>query len=135
LKICDPLERAIILAGVSSGLSSNEIIRLRVKEFKNEYDPKTEITTLNLRREKVRFDFVTFLSPECSRAVWDYVNFRNRTLKIDCEKLGKINKALNYFTCIMRSFQILSALTPFIKLGCLSHQFNVTHYADATSKV
>ena len=35
LKICDTLERVIILVGVSSGLSSNEIIRLSAKDFKN----------------------------------------------------------------------------------------------------
>jgi integrase len=81
LKVCDPLEKALILVGVSSGLSTNEIIRLTVKQFKDGYDPETKITTLSLRRQKVKFDFVTFLSPEASTAVWDYLDYRNRKTK------------------------------------------------------
>ncbi|KKH47545.1 tyrosine-type recombinase/integrase [Methanosarcina sp. 1.H.A.2.2] len=81
LKVCDPLEKAVLLIGVSSGLSSNEIRNLKIKEFKKGYDPETEITTLVLRREKVAVDFVTFISPEGSRAVWDYLAFRERKPK------------------------------------------------------
>lgn len=40
LKICDPLAKAILLVGASSGLPSNEIIMLKVKDFKTGYDPK-----------------------------------------------------------------------------------------------
>jgi hypothetical protein len=69
LKVCEPLEKALILVGVSSGLSKDEIIRLTVKQFKDGYDPETKITTLPLRRQKVKFDFVTFLSPETSQVV------------------------------------------------------------------
>lgn len=82
LKVCDPFEKALILVGVSSGLSANEIRNLKIKDFKAGYDPETEITTLDLRRGKVGFDFVTFLSPEASRAVWDYLSFRERKPKI-----------------------------------------------------
>jgi len=74
LKICDPVERAVLLVGASSGLSLNEIRNLKVKDFKKGYDPGTEVTTLKLRRQKVGFDFITFLSPEASRAVQDYIN-------------------------------------------------------------
>jgi len=74
LKICDPVERAVLLVGASSGLSLNEIRNLKVKDFKTGYDPGTEVTTLKLRRQKVGFDFITFLSPEASRAVQDYIN-------------------------------------------------------------
>jgi integrase len=77
LKVCNVFERAIILVGASSGLAVNEIIKLKVKDFKKGYDPKTEVTTLKLRREKVQFDFVTFLTPEASRAVLDYLDHRN----------------------------------------------------------
>lgn len=80
LKVADPLEKAIVLTGVSSGLGANEICNLKVGEFKRGYDPETGITTLQLRREKVEFDFVTFLSPETSRAVLDYLDYRNRTI-------------------------------------------------------
>ena len=81
LKICDPVERAVLLVGASSGLSLNEIRNLKVKDFKKGYDPGTEVTTLKLRRQKVGFDFITFLSPEASRAVQDYINYRGRPTK------------------------------------------------------
>lgn len=81
LKVADPLEKAILLVGVSSGLSAIEVINLTVRKFKEGHDPETEITTLPLRREKVGYDFVTFLSPEASHAVWDYLSYRNRKPK------------------------------------------------------
>ncbi|KKH99335.1 hypothetical protein EO95_16335 [Methanosarcina sp. 1.H.T.1A.1] len=81
LKVCDPLEKAVLLVGVSSGLASNEIRDLKISDFKQGYDPKTEITTLDLRRKKVNRDFVTFISPEASHAVWDYLAYRERKPK------------------------------------------------------
>src|ERR1035437_374480 len=81
LKICDPVERAVLLVGASSGLALNEIRNLKVKDFKKGYDPETEVTTLKLRRQKIGFDFITFLSPEASRAVQDYINYRGRPTK------------------------------------------------------
>jgi integrase len=86
MKICEPLEKVIVLVGISSGLSTNEIIRLTVKQFKEGYDPETKITTLPLRRAKVKFDFITFLSPEASQAVIDYLDYRNRKTKDNREK-------------------------------------------------
>lgn len=80
LKVADPLEKAILLTGASSGLAANEICGLKVGEFKRGYDPETKITTLSLRREKVEFDFITFLSPEASQAIWDYLDYRSRTV-------------------------------------------------------
>lgn len=81
LSIADPLEKAIMLAGISSGLSSNEIRNLKLSEFKKGYDPETEITTLELRRGKTGVDFITFFSPEASRAIWEYLAYRDRPLK------------------------------------------------------
>ncbi|MDQ1274700.1 MAG: hypothetical protein QG610_272 [Euryarchaeota archaeon] len=79
ISIADPLEKAIILIGVSSGLAVNEISNLKVQEFLDGYDKETEITTLHLIREKVDYEFYTFLSPEASRVVWKYIEYRNRT--------------------------------------------------------
>lgn len=79
LKICDNLERALVLVGVSSGLGCEDIIKLKVGQFKNNYDSKTGITTLILRRTKTKVDFITFLSPEASQEVWDYLEYRERT--------------------------------------------------------
>jgi integrase len=86
LKTCDVMEKSLLLVGVSSGLSSNEIIRLTVKQFKDGYDSETQITTLSLRRQKVKFDFITFLSAEASQAVQDYLNYRNRKAKSSKEE-------------------------------------------------
>ena len=82
LKHADELERAIVLIGVSSGLGAQEISNLTVGDFKKGYDPETEVTTLKLRREKVGYDFVTFLSPEALKAVLDYLETRNKKPKI-----------------------------------------------------
>jgi integrase len=54
LTIADPLERAIILVGCSSGLSVNEITNLKVKDFTNGHNENDGITVLQLRREKTK---------------------------------------------------------------------------------
>jgi Site-specific recombinase XerD len=86
LNVCEPIEKAILLVGASSGLSVNEIVNLKIKDFKKGYDPITNITTLSLRREKVDYDFITFLTPEATNAVLDYMAFRNRKPKSDDNK-------------------------------------------------
>lgn len=80
LSVCDPLERAILLVGVASGLSMNEIRHLKIKDIRN-VNPKTQITTLKLIRQKTDFDFTTFLTSEATQAVKDYLNWRMRTPK------------------------------------------------------
>lgn len=81
LDVCDPLERALVLVGVSSGLSVVDISNLKVSDFVDGYDPKTGITTLHLIRKKKNYEFYTFLSPEASKAVLDYLDWRNRKPK------------------------------------------------------
>jgi integrase len=75
LKICDPLEKALLLVGASSGLSAQEIINLTVADFKYDAD---FITTLEVRRTKTGVEFCTFLSPEATKAVVDYIEYRDR---------------------------------------------------------
>jgi integrase len=70
-----------MLTGLSSGMGANELSKLTVRMFREGYDPKTEVTTIDMRRGKVGFDFITFLSPEASRAVWDYLDYRDRPTK------------------------------------------------------
>lgn len=97
LKVADPLEKAIVLTGASSGLASNEICNLKVGEFKKGFDPVTGITTLSLRREKVEFDFITFLSPEASQAIWDYLDYRSRTIDTNqTRKKSRLDKQKVY---------------------------------------
>ena len=79
LAIADPLEKAIVLTGVASGLSVNEITNLKVDEFLNGYDKDTGVTTLHLIREKVGYEFYTFLTPEASEAVLEYIELRSHT--------------------------------------------------------
>lgn len=81
LKVCDPLEKAIMLTGVSSGLSSVEIQNLTIGQFRKGYDHETGITTFKIQRTKTGVEFITFLSPECSRAIWEYLEYRNREVK------------------------------------------------------
>jgi len=78
LKHADILEWAIILVGVSSGLAVNEIANLKMGEYREGYDDKTKITTLHLVREKVDYEFITCLSPEATKAVDDYLEYRRR---------------------------------------------------------
>lgn len=86
LQFCDPLERALMLVGVSSGLSAIDISNLRVRDFLEGYDPISEITTLHLIRQKMDYEFYTFLSPEASKAVKDYLDYRGRTTKDEGRK-------------------------------------------------
>lgn len=79
LKVCDPLEKAILLVGVASGLSMYEIRHLRIKHIRNVNSDG--ITTIKLRREKTQIDFMTFLTPEATQAVQDYLAYRGRDNK------------------------------------------------------
>jgi integrase len=83
LKVCDPLERAIILVGASSGLASNEIRNLKINDFRRGYDQKARVTTLELRREKTGVNFVTFLSAEATQTVNEYLYFRDRDARAE----------------------------------------------------
>ncbi len=78
LKFADIRDRAIILVGLSSGLSVVDISNLKVQDVKKGYDPETGITTLHIIRTKTNYEFFTFLSPEASNAVLDYLDWRNR---------------------------------------------------------
>ncbi|AKB28854.1 hypothetical protein MSSIT_2135 [Methanosarcina siciliae T4/M] len=81
LKVADPLEKAVVLTGVSAGLPSNEIRKLRISDFKKGKNPETGITTLDLRRFKARVDFITFLTPEATAAIDEYLVYRDREAK------------------------------------------------------
>src|SRR5665647_201380 len=110
LKVADPLEKAILLVGASSGLAANEICNLKVKDFKKGYDTVTEITTLKLRREKVQFDFITFLSPEASKAVWDYLEYRSRT--VDTNQTRRVCRLEKQKVCTDNDFLFICRQIP-----------------------
>lgn len=78
LPYCDPLEKAIVLVGVSSGLAEADIMNLKISDYRNGYDPVTKITMLHLIRVKSEVEFTTFLTPEATEAVDEYLKFRNK---------------------------------------------------------
>jgi hypothetical protein len=86
-------------------LSANEVIRLTVKQFKDGYDPETRITTLPFCLQKKKVDFITFLSPETSQSVLDYLDYRNRKTKSNRERrLNQLEKQrilsdINFLFC------------------------------------
>lgn len=88
LSIANIRNKAIILTALSSGLSQSDLLELTVGQVKRGYDSETEVTTLHIRRKKTKYDFITFLSPEASRAIQDYLKYRDR------EPSDKSNKAL-----------------------------------------
>ncbi|AFV23312.1 hypothetical protein Mpsy_1103 [Methanolobus psychrophilus R15] len=77
-EFADVRDRAIMLCGISSGMGAAEIASLTLKAFKDGYDPKTGITTFDMRRQKVGTDFITFISPEASAAILKYLEWRDR---------------------------------------------------------
>jgi integrase len=81
LRHCDELERCIVLIGASSGLAEQEISHLKVRDFERGYDKETQVTTLRLRRTKAQYNFVTYLNPEATRAVLEYLELRKRDTK------------------------------------------------------
>lgn len=100
LKFADLRDRAMILIGVSSGLSVIDIANLKVSDFRKGYDPETDVTTLHIERTKTNYEFYTFLSPEASRAVIDYLDWRNR------QEPGKqVTTDVGYFSFRMKSIR------------------------------
>ena len=86
IKVCSPLEKAVVLTGVSSGLADVDIVDLKIKDFENGYDPETKTTMLKITRNKTDFEFITFLSPEATLVIQDYLNYRNRESKTNFKK-------------------------------------------------
>lgn len=75
--------KAIILVMATSGMAANEIINLKVGQISFDKD---DIGTIRLRREKVQYDYFTFISPEAVKLLKEYWNERERRLD---KKLSK----------------------------------------------
>lgn len=69
--------KAIILVIATSGMAANEIINLKVGQISFDKD---DIGTIRLRREKVQYDYFTFISPEAVKLLKEYWNERERRL-------------------------------------------------------
>lgn len=72
-----PRMRAMILVIASSGMAQNEMRHQTVGAFMDGRD-KDNVTTLQVRRIKVSYDYITFLSPEATEAVLVYIADRER---------------------------------------------------------
>lgn len=78
LKVTDLVEAAILLTGVSSGLSCIDITKLKYSDYKDGYDPKTGLCLLDLERTKTGVEFKTLLSKEATDAINLYLEWRDR---------------------------------------------------------
>ena len=85
LSVSSLRDRAIILCGLSSGMGASEIASLTLQAFYDGYDEDTGITTFDMRRQKVGTDFITFISPEASKAILQYLEWRDRPIINDNE--------------------------------------------------
>ena len=83
LEHCNPMEKALVLCAESGGLGAAELSSLKVSTFWDGYDKNTGITTLFVTRPKTDIDFYTFLSPEASKAVIEYLDERDAPAKYD----------------------------------------------------
>jgi len=86
LNVCDPLERAVLLVGASSGLASQEVRDLKLMDFIKGIDSTSGACVLHVTRQKTGTSFYTFLSAEAVNAVNDYLAYRNRETKAAGEK-------------------------------------------------
>lgn len=93
LLACDQLERALVLVGCSSGMAATDICNLKIKDFKEWYDPETGTTAMPLIRSKTKVPFIGCLTPEASDAVWEYLKYRDRQPKrISQERIEQTTK-------------------------------------------
>jgi len=104
INVADPLEKALILVGVSSGLAANEISNLRMSDLS--FDDAINITTIKVRRIKTSVDYYTFLTPEATAVVKDYIKYRSRTSEDERKNRAllkqKIYSDSDYLFCVRK---------------------------------
>ena len=87
LSVCRYLrDRAIILTLSSSGLGGAEARNLTLGDFFKGYDAKTGICELSITREKTLYRFTTYLSPEASQTIREYLKIERGVSEEDFEK-------------------------------------------------
>lgn len=70
-------DKAIVLVQASSGLSNSDIIQLTVGDFINGKH-ESGVTVFQLTRKKTGVMFITMITPEATKAVEEYLGYRNR---------------------------------------------------------
>ena len=97
INVCNPREKALFLCMFQSGLASNEVSHLRVKDLKEEMEG---ITILKLQRQKSGEFFTTFIGKDGTKAINDYLKLRNEGNLIpgrpDISKLAKVKSEEDY---------------------------------------
>ena len=107
LEACKTLKmKAIILTGVSSGLSSSDIVELKIIDFKNgiknAYDERTKslrtLCSLSLDRKKTQRQFTTFLSEEAVKVINKYLEIERDNPKDNEPLFCRTRKDLNFMS-------------------------------------
>jgi site-specific recombinase XerD len=76
LQHTDKLEKAIILVAISSGMGGKEIRHLKLQTFRDGQSDDG-ITTIHTYRFKTNHPYITFLTPEATQAVNEYLIYRD----------------------------------------------------------
>jgi integrase len=97
LSVCGPRETAIFLTMFQSGLASNEISNLCMRDLDEVQDG---ITILKLQRQKSKTFFTTFIGRDGTRALNDYLKVRNEGNLMpgrpDISRLAKVKSKEDY---------------------------------------
>jgi integrase len=97
LSVCNTRERAIFLTMFQSGLASNEISNLRMRDLDEVQDG---ITILKLQRQKSKTFFTTFIGKDGTQALNDYLKVRNKGNLMpgrpDISQLAKVESKEDY---------------------------------------
>ena len=72
-------DKAIFLCMATSGMGLQEVTNLKMSNITFGED---SISTISIRRKKVDTDLVTFISPEATKALKEYIEERNRDPKL-----------------------------------------------------
>ena len=111
VNLTDPKMKALLLFMTSGGTSRTETLNLRVQDFitatseyhnkkdiyevLEELDPNTDIIpTWRIHRQKTNKDYITFSSPESTRAIIDYLTGTERSLTNESRLFGIGHKYL-----------------------------------------
>lgn len=70
-------DKAIVLVQASSGLSNSDVIQLTVRDFINGKH-ESGVTVFQLTRKKTGVLIITLITPEATKAVEEYLEYRNR---------------------------------------------------------
>ncbi|WP_292464594.1 tyrosine-type recombinase/integrase [Methanolobus sp.] len=83
LKFAEVKDRALLMCGFAGGMGASELSSLTVQDFIGGYNPEKmedvtkRFTVLHIRRLKTDVEYTTFLTPEASQSVIEYLKLRD----------------------------------------------------------